>query len=41
MTPGPRILLGKGLDAATASSRIGYGDASHVTCEYKRLFGAL
>jgi len=28
------------LDAASAGYRVGYGDASHFTREYKRLFGA-
>jgi AraC-like DNA-binding protein len=35
-----RLLLSEGLDAASAGSRVGYGDAAHFTREYKRLFGA-
>ena len=35
-----RLMLGEGLDAASAGYRVGYGDASHFTREYKRLFGA-
>jgi len=35
-----RLMLGEGCDAATAGYRVGYGDASHFTREYKRLFGA-
>src|SRR5919199_5790310 len=35
-----RLLLGEDLDAASAGYRVGYGDASHFTREYKRLFGA-
>ena len=33
-------MLGDDLDAASAGYRVGYGDASHFTREYKRLFGA-
>jgi AraC-like DNA-binding protein len=33
-------MLGEDLDAANAGYRVGYGDASHFTREYKRLFGA-
>jgi AraC-like DNA-binding protein len=33
-------MLGEHLDAASAGYRVGYGDASHFTREYKRLFGA-
>jgi len=33
-------MLGEDLDAASAGHRGGYGDASHSTREYKRLFGA-
>jgi AraC-like DNA-binding protein len=33
-------MLGGDLDAASAGYRVGYGDASHFTREYKRLFGA-
>ena len=35
-----RLMLGDVLDAASAGYRVGYGDASHFTREYKRLFGA-
>jgi AraC-like DNA-binding protein len=35
-----RLMLGEGLDATSAGYRVGYGDASHFTREYKRLFGA-
>ena len=35
-----RLMLGDELDAASAGYRVGYGDASHFTREYKRLFGA-
>ena len=35
-----RLMVGKGFDAASAGYRVGYGDASHFTREYKRLFGA-
>src|ERR671933_946240 len=35
-----RLMLGEGLDAASAGYRVGYGDASHFPREYKRLFGA-
>ncbi len=35
-----RLMLGEGLDAASAGARVGYGDASHFTREYKQLFGA-
>ncbi len=35
-----RLMLGEDLDAARAGYRVGYGDASHFTREYKRLFGA-
>ncbi len=34
-----RLMLGEGLDAATAGYRVGYEDASHFNREYKRLFG--
>ena len=33
-------MLGEDLDAASASLRVGYEDASHFSREYKRLFGA-
>src|SRR5919202_6536310 len=36
-----RLMLGEELDAASAGYRVGYGDASHFTREYKRLFGLL
>ena len=35
-----RLMLGEGLDATSAGHRVGYGDPSHFTREYKRLFGA-
>jgi AraC-like DNA-binding protein len=35
-----RLMLGEGLDAASAGYHVGYGNASHFTREYKRLFGA-
>ena len=40
--PGDRVFFepGEDLDAASAGYRVGYGDASHFTREYKRLFGA-
>ena len=34
-----RLLLGEGLDAASAAYRVGYHDASHFNREYKSLFG--
>ena len=34
-----RLMLGEDLDAGSAGHRVGYGDASHFTREYKRLFG--
>jgi AraC-like DNA-binding protein len=34
-----RLMLGESLDAASAGYRVGYGNASHFTREYKRLFG--
>jgi AraC-like DNA-binding protein len=34
-----RLMLSEDLDAASAGYRVGYGDASHFTREYKRLFG--
>ena len=34
-----RLMLGEGLDAASAGYRVGYQDASHFNREYKRLFG--
>ncbi len=35
-----RLMLSEHLDAASAGYRVGYGDASHFTRDYKRLFGA-
>jgi AraC-like DNA-binding protein len=35
-----RLMVSEGLDAAGAGYRVGYGDPSHFTREYKRLFGA-
>jgi AraC-like DNA-binding protein len=35
-----RLMLGEGLDAASAGYRVGYGNASEFTREYKRLFSA-
>lgn len=35
-----RLMLGDGLDAASAGLRVGYRDASHFNREYKRLFGS-
>jgi AraC-like DNA-binding protein len=34
-----RLLLGEGLDAASAGYRVGYNDASHFNREYKKRFG--
>lgn len=34
-----RLMLGEGLDAASAGYRVGYVNPSHFTREYKRLFG--
>jgi AraC-like DNA-binding protein len=34
-----RLMLGEGLDAASAGYRVGYNDPSHFSREYKRLFG--
>ena len=34
-----RLMLGEYLDAASAGYRVGYGNPSHFTREYKRLFG--
>jgi AraC-like DNA-binding protein len=34
-----RLMLGEGLDAASAAYRVGYHDASHFNREYKSLFG--
>ena len=35
-----RLMLGEGLDAASAGYRVGYADASYFNREYKKLFGA-
>ncbi|WP_290579061.1 AraC family transcriptional regulator [Ketobacter sp.] len=35
-----RLMLGEGLEAATASFRVGYESPSHFSREYSRLFGA-
>jgi AraC-like DNA-binding protein len=35
-----RLMLAEDLDASSAGHRVGYGDASHFTRDYKRLFGA-
>jgi len=35
-----RLMLAEDLDASSAGHRVGYGDVSHFTREYKRLFGA-
>jgi AraC-like DNA-binding protein len=34
-----RLMLGEGLDAASAGYRVGYNDASHFNREYKSVFG--
>jgi AraC-like DNA-binding protein len=34
-----QLMLGEGLDAASAGYRVGYNDAAHFNREYKRLFG--
>jgi len=34
-----QLMLGEDLDAASAAFRVGYGDASHFSRDYKRLFG--
>jgi AraC-like DNA-binding protein len=34
-----RLMLGEGLDAASAAYHVGYHDASHFNREYKSLFG--
>jgi len=34
-----QLMLGEGLDAASAGYRVGYNDASHFNREYKKLFG--
>ena len=35
-----RLMIGEGLDAASAGYRVGYDDASYFNREYKKLFGA-
>jgi AraC-like DNA-binding protein len=35
-----RLMLGEDLDAASAGFRVGYGDPSYFSREYKKLFGA-
>jgi AraC-like DNA-binding protein len=35
-----RLMLGEGIDAASAGYRVGYGNPSHFIREYKRIFGA-
>lgn len=35
-----RLMVGEGLDAATAGVRVGYDDPSYFSREYKRFFGA-
>ena len=35
-----RLMLGEGVDAATAGRRVGYDDPAYFSREYKRLFGA-
>jgi AraC-like DNA-binding protein len=35
-----RRMLGGALDATSAGYRVGYDDVSHVSREYRRLFGA-
>jgi AraC-like DNA-binding protein len=34
-----RLMLGEGLNAASAGYRVGYNDAAHFSRDYKRLFG--
>ena len=34
-----RLMLGNGLDAASAASRVGYHNAAHFNREYKSLYG--
>jgi AraC-like DNA-binding protein len=34
-----RLMLGEGLDAASAGYRVGYDDAAYFNREYKKLFG--
>jgi AraC-like DNA-binding protein len=35
-----RLMVGEGLDAASAGYRVGYDDASYFNRQYKKLFGA-
>ncbi len=35
-----RLMLTEGLEAATASYRVGYESPSHFSREYRRMFGA-
>lgn len=35
-----RLMLGEGLDAASAAYRVGYNNAAHFSREYKSVFGA-
>jgi AraC-like DNA-binding protein len=35
-----RLMLAEDLDATSAGCRVGYGNASHFTRDYKKLFGA-
>ncbi len=35
-----RLMLGEGINAASAAYRVGYNDSSHFNREYKTLFGA-
>ncbi len=39
LTEARRLMLGEGLDAATAGYRVGYDDASHFSRDYKSHFG--
>jgi AraC-like DNA-binding protein len=34
-----RLMLGEGLNAASAGYRVGYNDASHFSRDYKKVFG--
>ncbi len=34
-----RLMLGEDLDAAHVAHRVGYGDATHFSREYKSVFG--
>ena len=34
-----RLMLGEGLDAASAGYRVGYNDDSYFNRDYKKLFG--